>query len=86
MIKRILTAAVVVAGLSGCVAYTPYYVPAQPVYVQPRPVYVVPPVYYRPPPPVYYRPAPPVYYRPQCFWTQRWNPQYRTYQNVRVCR
>jgi hypothetical protein len=68
--KRIATAAVVILGLSGCVAYTPYYVPAQPVYVQPRPVYV----------------APPVYYRPQCYWTQRWNPQYRTYQNVRVCR
>jgi hypothetical protein len=77
MIKRIITAAVVVAGLSGCVAYTPYYVPQQPVYVQPRPVYIAPPVYYRPAP---------VYYRPQCYWTQRWNPQYRTYQNVRVCR
>ena len=76
--KRIVTAAAVMLGLSGCVAYTPYYVPAQPVYVQPRPVYVAPPVYYRPPPPVYYR--------PQCSWTQRWNPQYRTYQNVRICR
>jgi hypothetical protein len=75
--KRIVIAAAAVMTLSGCVAYTPYYVPAQPVYVQPRPVYVAPPVYYRPAP---------VYYRPQCYWTQRWNPQYRTYQNVRVCR
>jgi hypothetical protein len=79
--KRILIAAVVAIGLSGCVAYTPYtpyYVQPAPVYVQPRPVYVAPPVYYRP--------APPVYYRPQCSWRQQWNPQYRTYQNVRVCR
>jgi hypothetical protein len=76
--KRILIAAAVMLGLSGCVAYTPYYVPAQPVYVQTRPVYVAPPVYYRP--------SSPAYYRPQCLWTQRWNPQYRTYQNVRVCR
>jgi hypothetical protein len=76
--KRIVIATAAILGLSGCVAYTPYYVPPQPVYVQPRPVYVAPPVYYRP--------APPVYYRPQCYWTQRWNPQYRTYQNVRVCR
>jgi hypothetical protein len=76
--KRIVIILAAAAALSGCVAYTPYYVPVQPVYVQPRPVYVAPPVYYRPPPPVYYR--------PQCSWTQRWNPQYRTYQNIRVCR
>jgi hypothetical protein len=75
--KRIITAVAVTLALSGCVAYTPYYVPAQPVYVQPRPVYVAPPVYYRPAP---------IYYRPQCSWRQQWNPQYRTYQNVRVCR
>jgi hypothetical protein len=77
--KKILIAAVAAIGLSGCVGYTPYYVPSAPVYVQPRPVYVAPPVYYRPAPPVYYR-------QPTCYWTQRWNPQYRTYQNVRVCR
>ena len=75
--KRIVVAAAAVMALSGCVAYTPYYVPPQPVYVQPRPIYVAPPVYYRPAP---------VYYRPQCSWRQQWNPQYRTYQNVRVCR
>jgi hypothetical protein len=83
--KRIVIAAAAVMALSGCVITDPYYIQPQPVYVQPRPVYVQPrPIYVAPP--VYYRPAPPVYYRPQCRWTQRWNPQYRTYQNVRVCR
>jgi hypothetical protein len=74
--KRILTAAVATISLSGCVAYapyTPYYVQPAPVYVQPRPVYVAPPVYYRPPP-------------PRCYWVQRWDPQYRTTRNMRVCR
>ena len=75
--KRIVIAAAAVMALSGCVVTDPYYVQPQPVYVQPRPVYVAPPVYYRPAP---------VYYRPQCSWRQQWNPQYRTYQNVRVCR
>lgn len=71
--KRILIAAVAAIGLSGCVAYTPYYVPSAPVYVQPRPIYVAPPVYYRPPP-------------LRCYWVQRWDSYYRTYRNVRICR
>jgi hypothetical protein len=79
MIKRILTAVAVLIGLSGCVAYTPYYVPPVPVYVQPRPVYVAPPVYYRPAPRIYYR-------QPACYWTPRWDSYYRTYRNVRICR
>ena len=73
--KRILIIVAAAAALTGCVVTDPYYVQPQPVYVQPRPVYVPPPVYYRPPPP-----------RPQCYWVQRWDPQYRVNRNVRVCR
>jgi hypothetical protein len=42
-----------------------------PYYVQTSPVYVQPR---------------PVYVQPQCRWAQQWDPRYRVYRSVKVCR
>ena len=42
-----------------------------PYYVQTSPVYVQPR---------------PVYVQPQCHWAQQWDPRYRVYRSVKVCR
>lgn len=74
--KRILIILAAATALTGCVVTDPYYVQPQPYYVQPRPVYVAPPVYYR-----HHQPR-----QPHCYYTKRWDPQYRVHRDIRVCR
>ena len=74
--KRIRIILAAATALTGCVVTDPYYVQTQPVYVQPRPVYVAPPVYYR-----HHQPR-----QPHCYYTKRWDPQYRVHRDIRVCR
>jgi len=69
--KKIILICTILASLTGCVVTDPYYVQTSPVYVQPRPVYVQPRS---------------VYVQPQCHWAQQWDPRYRVYRSVKVCR